>query len=76
MRAVILDAAREQGIAIQETIITRTQLAAAEQIFLSSALRGIVPAQSLDGRWLSHTPFAVMLTNQWIVPITCRNVEC
>lgn len=61
MRAVILDVAREQGIAIQETIITRTQLAAAEQIFLSSALRGIVSAQSLDQRLLSGDAFPVML---------------
>ena len=61
MRSVILDVAREQGIAIQETIITRTQLAAAEQIFLSSALRGIVSAQSLDQRLLSGDAFPVML---------------
>lgn len=61
MRAVILDAAREQGIAIHEAVITRAQLVASEQIFLSSALRGIVPAQSLDQRLLSGIPFPVML---------------
>jgi branched-subunit amino acid aminotransferase/4-amino-4-deoxychorismate lyase len=62
MRAVILDAAREQGISIKETTIMRSQLVAAEQIFLSSALRGIVPAQSLDQRLLSAVPFPVLLS--------------
>jgi branched-chain amino acid aminotransferase len=61
MRSVILDAAREQGIAIHEAVITRAQLVAAEQIFLSSALRGIVSAQSLDQRLLSGIPFPVVL---------------
>jgi branched-subunit amino acid aminotransferase/4-amino-4-deoxychorismate lyase len=33
----------------------------AEQVFVSSALRGIVPAQSLDQRLLPGQPFPVML---------------
>jgi branched-subunit amino acid aminotransferase/4-amino-4-deoxychorismate lyase len=61
MRAVILDLAREQGIVIHEAVIGRSQLAMAEQIFLSSALRGIVPAQSLDQRLLAGAAFPVML---------------
>lgn len=61
MRSAIIDVAREQGRVIHEAAITRAQLAMAEQVFVSSALRGIVPAQSLDQRLLPGQPFPVML---------------
>lgn len=61
MRAVMLDAAREQGIVIHEEALTRAQIDSAEQVFLSSSLRGVIPAWSLDGRPLSQAPFPVTL---------------
>jgi branched-subunit amino acid aminotransferase/4-amino-4-deoxychorismate lyase len=46
MREVLL----ENDASIQESIITREQFAKAEEIFLTSAIRGVVPVASCDGR--------------------------
>lgn len=59
MRAVILESAKEQGIAVQESVITREQLRDAEQIYLSSALRGVVTVRTFEKRALSCLPFPV-----------------
>lgn len=48
MREVVL----ERDPRIQESVITREQLAGAEEIFLTSAIRGFVPVTSCDGRCL------------------------
>ena len=46
MREVILESDR----VIHESIITREQFARAEEMFLTSAIRGVVPVSSCDGR--------------------------
>jgi branched-subunit amino acid aminotransferase/4-amino-4-deoxychorismate lyase len=50
MREVVL----EQNPRIEESIITREQWSQAEAVFLTSAIRGIVPVLHCDGRNLPH----------------------
>lgn len=61
MRAVILEAASEQGIAVRESAISREQFFQAESLYLSSALRGVSAVSSCDGRELMLDPFPVTL---------------
>ena len=46
MREVIL----ERDSSIQESVITRAQFLKVEEMFLTSAIRGVVPVSSCDGR--------------------------
>jgi branched-subunit amino acid aminotransferase/4-amino-4-deoxychorismate lyase len=46
MREVLL----ENDPSIQESVITREQFASAEEMYLTSAIRGVVPVASCDGR--------------------------
>jgi 4-amino-4-deoxychorismate lyase len=50
MRAVVLDCAREQGIACHETVLPRRVLAQAEEIFLTNSIIGIWPVRTLAGQ--------------------------
>ncbi|HZF15192.1 MAG TPA: aminodeoxychorismate lyase [Steroidobacteraceae bacterium] len=50
MRSVIMDAARSTGIVIEETQLLASDLAGAEELFLTNALVGIWPVRELDGR--------------------------
>jgi branched-chain amino acid aminotransferase len=52
MRRVVLEKARATGIPVLETTCTPEQLAAAEAMFLTNAIRGMVPVGALDGRVL------------------------
>ena len=48
-RASLLDLAAELGVPVAEQPLTLADLSAAEEVFLTSSLRGIRPARSLDG---------------------------
>jgi branched-chain amino acid aminotransferase len=50
MRSVILHRALEKGIEIQTRTITPEMLYAAEEIFITNALRGVVPIHQLDDK--------------------------
>ena len=50
MRSCLLERAAASGYAVQEKAITFTQLQAADEIFLSNAIRGIVPVRIFAGR--------------------------
>jgi 4-amino-4-deoxychorismate lyase len=50
MRAAVLECAREQGIACQETALPRRALAQAEEIFLTNSIIGIWPVRTLAGQ--------------------------
>ena len=48
-REVVLELARAENIPVSENDITRAELAAADEIWLSSSTREILPVTSLDG---------------------------
>ena len=48
-RAALLAIAREEGIAAEERPITAEDLLSADETFLTNCVRGIEPAESLDG---------------------------
>ncbi len=48
-RAATLELAAELGIATEERALAVTQLRDADEVFLTSSLRGVRPARSLDG---------------------------
>lgn len=49
-RQKLLEAAREMGIAIREASISPVELAAADEVFLSSSIREVLPVVRVDGR--------------------------
>jgi 4-amino-4-deoxychorismate lyase len=53
MRAAVIDAARAQGIAVEEGALDAGDLARAPEVFLTSALIGVRPVRELDGRALA-----------------------
>ena len=52
MRRVVLETARGAGLAAGEVEMTRAELAAADEVFVTNALIGIWPVIELDGRTL------------------------
>lgn len=55
MRAFLLEIARAGGYAIQEKAITFTQLQAADEIFLTNAVRGIIPVRIFADKSFAST---------------------
>lgn len=49
MRSIVLETAREMGIALREGPVTRDALATASEIFLTNALIGVCPLLEIDG---------------------------
>jgi para-aminobenzoate synthetase/4-amino-4-deoxychorismate lyase len=47
-RAATIASAREEGIAVREERLTRADLFAADEVFLTGSVRGVEPARSLD----------------------------
>ena len=52
-RAAAIAVAREEGIEVWEERLTRADLFAADEVFLTGSVRGVEPAGSLDGTPLS-----------------------
>ncbi len=48
-RAAAIAIAREEGIEVTEGRLTRADLFAADEVFLTGSVRGVEPARSLDG---------------------------
>ena len=47
MREAVIDAARELGVDVEEACLRRADFARADEVFLTNAVRGIVPVRSL-----------------------------
>jgi branched-chain amino acid aminotransferase len=55
-RGRLLALMREGGLAVAEAPFRTTELAAADEVFLTSSIRGVMPVTRLDGRDLSVGP--------------------
>jgi para-aminobenzoate synthetase / 4-amino-4-deoxychorismate lyase len=55
-RAAAIAIARGSGIGVEERRLDRDDLLAADEVFLTGSIRGVVPAHSLDGRELGANP--------------------
>jgi len=64
-RSVMIDLAREQGFECLETTLERMDLENADEIFLTSAIRGPVPVSRLDQRPFSGTTVGSALQRCW-----------
>jgi len=53
-RGHVLVCCGERGLAVQERALTRAELASADEIFVTSAVRGIAAVTRLDGRSLGN----------------------
>jgi len=56
MRRVVLRAARQAGMAVEEGVLGAEDLSGAEELFLTNARIGIWPVRELDGRPLQPGP--------------------
>jgi para-aminobenzoate synthetase / 4-amino-4-deoxychorismate lyase len=63
-RAATIVRARARGVAVEERSIALVELHQAEEIFITSAIRGIVPALSLDGTTLPRGDLARQLAEE------------
>jgi branched-subunit amino acid aminotransferase/4-amino-4-deoxychorismate lyase len=64
-RGVVLEAAEELGIPCAEMDLTRDDLEKADEIFLTSSTRGVVPVCRVGDRRLAIAPVAMLLRDQW-----------
>jgi para-aminobenzoate synthetase/4-amino-4-deoxychorismate lyase len=63
-RAAAIAIAREQGLEVVERRVYREELGEAEEVFLTGSVRGVVPAQSLDGGELGSGEISAFLADR------------
>jgi 4-amino-4-deoxychorismate lyase len=68
MRRTVLEWAARQGIPVHETPMQPAGLFAADEVFLTNALVGALPARELDGRPLRRGTIAVEF-NRWLAQV-------
>ncbi len=64
-REVMIAVAARAGVACHEARLDIAALAAADEVFLTSAVRGPVAACRIDSRVLPEAPFAALLAEAW-----------
>lgn len=76
-REVILELATTQGILVEERPVVLTDLHAADEIFLSSSTRGVIPVTKFDLRTLASGPVTKILSAAYreASGAECRNLE-
>lgn len=65
MRANILRWAGSLGLSAEESSISLAELGAATEMFLTSAIRGVVPVIEFDGRAMQVGPVTTALRKEW-----------
>jgi para-aminobenzoate synthetase / 4-amino-4-deoxychorismate lyase len=63
-RAAAIEIAGEDGIEVEQRRIGREQLLEAEEVFLTSSIRGIQPVRSLDGSRIPHGEVAPVMAER------------
>ncbi len=61
MRARVLERCEELGIPAEEVALSLFDLVAADEVFITSATRGVVPVEAIDGRPILSGPVAERL---------------
>lgn len=64
-RGAVLELAAAVGIAVREQAMTPDELAAADEIFVTSAVRGVMPVAALDGVGRLPGPVTRLLTQRY-----------
>lgn len=64
MRGVVMDAARDQGLAVSEAPLEASDIVVADELFLTNALIGVWPVRELDGRAYAVGPIT-RRAQQW-----------
>lgn len=64
-RSVVMGLARRNGLACEEIPLERGDIENADEIFLTSSIRGAVPVSRLDQRPFSGTPVGSALQRWW-----------
>lgn len=68
-RAVLIELARQHGMDCEERDLTRIDLATADEVFLSSSIRGVVAVSRLGECELGHGPMTRQLAEWWAAAI-------
>lgn len=68
-RAVVIRLAEQHGLICKETPLEAADLENADEIFLTSAIRGPVAISRLDGRTLGRSPVAASVREWWTAEI-------
>lgn len=64
-RGLVVELARLEKIKVEERIITRDELMNADEVFLTNALRGVIPVSEVDGK--KAKSFDLRLTNRILI---------
>ncbi len=64
-RGVVMEVAEELGVPCAEVDLTMNDLETADEVFLTSSTRGVVPVRGVGGRRLAIAPVAMLLREQW-----------
>ena len=65
-RAIVLEAAAANDIPIRECLLTDRDLRTAEEVFVTSSLRGVLPLSQVDERKLRPPVIASRLRSEWL----------
>jgi branched-subunit amino acid aminotransferase/4-amino-4-deoxychorismate lyase len=68
-RAVVLRLAEKHGLICKETPLEKADLENADEIFLTSAIRGPIAVSRLDGRLFRQSPVAASMRQWWLEEI-------
>lgn len=64
-RGLVMELAEESGIRCEEADLAEMDLVQADEVFLTSSTRGVVPVRGVGDRRLGVAPVAMRLREQW-----------
>lgn len=60
-RAIVIEVAAEEGLEVEQRRVGKEEVTEADEVFLSSSVRGIQPVRSLDGKEIPRGGIAALL---------------
>lgn len=70
-RQLVMKIAAERDIPCMESELTANDLAAADEVFLTSSTRGVVPVRRVGERGLAVGPVSVRMRDEWVAKMGC-----
>jgi len=64
-RALVIDLAKGLGLTVSEESLQLDDVMKADECFLTSATRGVVPVAAFEGKAFGNSPVATQLANYW-----------